>query len=89
LTIDIFSFLFFFFVDSTNVVFCLSNHGVMCHRYAVFATVTFMVLLCMGLLECFLHALRLHWVEFQNKFFKADGYKFKPFSLEPLLRLSA
>lgn len=41
--------------------------------YAVFAAVTFGVLLCMDVLECFLHALRLHWVEFQSKFYKADG----------------
>ena len=54
--------------------------------YAVFAAVTFAVLLCMDVLECFLHALRLHWVEFQNKFYKADGYPFKPFALEPILR---
>ena len=54
--------------------------------YAVFAVVTFAVLLCMDVLECFLHALRLHWVEFQNKFYKADGYKFAPFDLAPLLR---
>lgn len=41
--------------------------------FAVFAGVTFGVILCMDVLECFLHALRLHWVEFQNKFYKADG----------------
>merc|ERR1719375_218487 len=35
-------------------------------------SVTFGVLMCMDLLECFLHTIRLHWVEFQNKFFKAD-----------------
>ena len=54
--------------------------------YAVFAAVTFGVLLAMDVLECFLHALRLHWVEFQNKFYKADGYKFQPFSLKPILK---
>lgn len=53
--------------------------------YAVFAAVTFGVLLCMDVLECFLHALRLHWVEFQNKFFKADGYRFTPFDFRAIL----
>jgi V-type H+-transporting ATPase subunit a len=57
--------------------------------YAVFAAVTFAVLMAMDVLECFLHALRLHWVEFQNKFYKADGYAFKPFALVPLLRAAA
>jgi V-type H+-transporting ATPase subunit a len=47
--------------------------------YSIFAVVTFAVLLAMDLLECFLHALRLHWVEFQNKFYKADGLHFAPF----------
>lgn len=41
--------------------------------FAMFAGVTFGVILCMDVLECFLHALRLHWVEFQTKFYKADG----------------
>jgi V-type H+-transporting ATPase subunit a len=47
--------------------------------------VTFGVLLAMDVLECFLHALRLHWVEFQNKFFKADGYRFQPFNFRAIL----
>jgi len=53
--------------------------------YAIFAGVTFGVLLAMDVLECFLHALRLHWVEFQNKFFKADGYRFQPFNFRTIL----
>jgi hypothetical protein len=43
--------------------------------YGVFAGTTFGVLLMMDVLECFLHAFRLYWVEFQNKFFAADGIR--------------
>ena len=53
--------------------------------FGVFAGTTFGVLLMMDVLECFLHALRLHWVEFQNKFFKADGIRFSPYSFKQLI----
>ena len=47
--------------------------------FVFFIFVTLAVILIMDTMECFLHALRLHWVEFQNKFFKGDGIEFKPF----------
>ena len=53
--------------------------------YFVWANVTFFVLICMDFMECFLHTLRLHWVEFQNKFFKADGYLFVPYSFKYII----
>lgn len=53
--------------------------------FGIFAGTTMGVLLMMDVLECFLHALRLHWVEFQNKFFKADGIRFAPYSFKAIL----
>merc|ERR1711957_1123722 len=54
--------------------------------FGIFAGTTLGVLLMMDVLECFLHALRLHWVEFQNKFFKADGVRFSPYSFHAILK---
>lgn len=47
--------------------------------FVAFFFVTLSIIMLMDVMECFLHALRLHWVEFQNKFYKADGVAFVPF----------
>lgn len=55
--------------------------------FPVWASFTFFVLMCMDSMECFLHTLRLHWVEFQNKFYHGNGYRFSPYSFHASLTL--
>ena len=53
--------------------------------FFVFINITVLILLFMDSIECALHTLRLHWVEFQNKFYKGDGYKFIPYNFRYLI----
>ncbi|KAL1495678.1 hypothetical protein AB1Y20_016542 [Prymnesium parvum] len=60
------------------------NGIVLFAMFAVWFSLNLGVLMVMENLSSFLHALRLQWVEFQNKFYVGDGYRFVPFSYAQL-----
>ena len=74
-----------FFDNTVSSGLASGSYFTIFFAYYIFLGATFGVIMLMDCLECCLHCVRLHWVEFQNKFYKGDGKKFVPFSFQTMV----
>lgn len=47
-------------------------------RSFCFFIITILMMLMLDVMECIMHVIRLHWVEWMGKFYVGGGVKFRP-----------